>query len=53
MNDEDGTVYKKENEDGTESVSHVVIDKKKKKEIEILENVPEELQNGETKILLE
>lgn len=49
----DGTVYKKTNDDGTESVSHVELNKKKKKKIEILENVPEELNNSSAKILLE
>ena len=49
----DGTVFKKINDDGTEEVSHVEINKKKKKKIEILENVPEELQSGNAKVLLE
>lgn len=49
----DGIVFKKTNDDGTEEVSHVKLNKKKKKQIEILENVPEELQNSNAKILLE
>lgn len=51
----DGTVYKKKINDEVSVVDKVVIRKKKKKQKnpQILENVPEEFRNGDKKILLE
>lgn len=51
----DGTVYKKKIKDNVEIVDKVVIHKKKKKQKnpQILENVPEEFREGTKKILLE